>query len=281
MKVESIENVPKDVAPAESLSRLLGQNEDVRSLVEQSAGELTALNRALKDEAADQGAPAAVTQVLEKSESVEKKVLEASEKLATVNLALKGEIEDRQVLEIKLADVTEKEATARHVAFHDPLTGLPNRALFKDRLELGLAQAKRHDWSLAVMFMDLDGFKNINDTFGHDVGDYVLQIIAGRLRENTRVDDTVCRLGGDEFTYLLMEAGTPQEIALIAQKMIKAIQVPFDVRANGVLISLSINPSIGISIFPSGGTTAESLVKTADKAMYDAKQARSGYALAA
>ena len=280
MKFKSGEEAHRDAVPAESLTRLLGQNEHVKSLVEESAGELTALNRSFKEDVVDNGSPAGVTQALEKSESVEKKVLEASEKLATVNEALRDEIRDRHVLEVKLAEVTEQEATARHIALHDPLTGLPNRTLFKDRLELGLAQAKRHDWSLAVMFMDLDGFKNINDTFGHDVGDYVLQTIANRLRENTRVDDTVSRLGGDEFTYLLMEAGTPQEVALIAQKMIKAIQVPFEVRANGVLISLSINPSIGISLFPMGGTTADSLVKTADEAMYDAKRTKSGYAVA-
>jgi diguanylate cyclase (GGDEF)-like protein len=223
----------KGAVPAQSLKKVLEQNEDVKSLVQESAGDLTAVNRALKDEIAAQGAQPGVEEVLEKSEAVEKKVHEASDKLATVNRALQDEIKDRHVLEVKLAEVTEQEASARHVAFHDPLTGLPNRALFKDRLELGLAQAKRHDWSLAVMFMDLDGFKNINDTFGHQVGDYVLQTIAGRLRENTRVDDTVSRLGGDEFTYLLMEAGTQDEIAIIAQKMIKAIQA---VRSNNCLI---------------------------------------------
>jgi diguanylate cyclase (GGDEF)-like protein len=278
MKVR--EKRPKGAVPAESLKKVLKQNEHVKNLVEESADDLTAVNRALQDEVAEKGAQPGVRDVLEKSEAVEKKVHEASDKLATVNLALQDEIKDRHVLEVKLAEVTQQEASARHVAFHDLLTGLPNRALFQDRLELGLAQAKRHEWSLAVMFMDLDGFKSINDTFGHEVGDYVLQTIAGRLRENTRVDDTVRRTGGDEFTYLLMEAGTKEEIALIAQKMIKAIQAPFDVSANGVLISLSINPSIGISIFPQGGTTAATLVNSADKAMYEAKRTKSGYALA-
>ena len=126
------------------------------------------------------------------------------------------------------------------------------------------------------MFLDLDGFKGINDSYGHDVGDRVLQTIAQRLKENTRDDDTVSRHGGDEFLYLLMEVRDERDIALIAEKILNAIQVPCNVSAR----DLTISASIGISIFPKDGTTADTLVKSADKAMYHAKQTKSGYAFA-
>jgi diguanylate cyclase (GGDEF)-like protein len=160
------------------------------------------------------------------------------------------------------------------------LTGLPNRVLFNDRLEHGLEQAKRHGRTLAVMFLDLNDFKNINDSYGHDVGDGVLQTVAGRLKENTRGDDTVSRHGGDEFLYLLMEIQGEQDVTLIAQKIIKAIQAPCSVRVGDINISATVNASIGISIYPKDGTTADTLIKCADKAMYRAKQNRAGYLFA-
>jgi diguanylate cyclase (GGDEF)-like protein len=207
-------------------------------------------------------------------------VQEASEKLSVVNQALEGEVRERHLLEHQLATVIEQEEAARHAAFHDPLTGLPNRVLFNDRLEHGLARARRHGWTLAVMFVDLDDFKNINDSYGHDVGDGVLQTIAGRLKENTRGDDTVSRHGGDEFLYLLMEVRDEQDIKLIAEKIIKSIKAPCEISVGDLTVTPSINASIGISIFPADGSSADALVKSADKTMYQAKRDKSGYSFA-
>ena len=211
-----------------------------------------------------------------KAEVIEGKVQEAVEMLSDVNKALKSEAASRHVLEEQLATVTRAEEVARHAAFHDALTGLPNRALFDDRLEHGLAQARRHGRALAVMYIDLDDFKAINDVHGHDVGDAVLQAMADRLKEHARDADTVSRYGGDEFLYLLVEAGDDRRISAIAEKLVKALRKPVRVSVG----ELTIHPSIGISLFPKDGADAGSLVKCADKAMYEAKRTKSGYAFA-
>ena len=211
-----------------------------------------------------------------KTETLEGKMQEAVDKLSDVNKALKSEAASRHVLEAQLATATRAEEVARHAAFHDALTGLPNRALFDDRLEHGLAQARRHGRALAVMYIDLDDFKTINDVHGHDVGDAVLQAMADRLKKHARNADTVSRYGGDEFLYLLVEAGDDRRIAAIAEKLVNALRKPVPVSIG----ELTINASIGISIFPKDGTVAGDLVKSADKAMYEAKQSKSGYAFA-
>ena len=189
-------------------------------------------------------------------------------------------VRERQILANRLAAAEAQEEIARHAAFHDPLTGLPNRALFNDRLEHGLVQAERNGWTPTVMFVDLDDFKNFNDLHGHDAGDGVLQTIAGRLKENIRGGDTVSRYGSDEFLYLLMEVGDEQRIALIARQIIKAIQAPCEVSVRGLVISPIIHASIGLAIFPKDGTTADTLFKSADAAMYRAKRSTSGYSFA-
>jgi diguanylate cyclase (GGDEF)-like protein len=160
------------------------------------------------------------------------------------------------------------------------LTGLPNRALFNDRLEHGLAVANRNDLHFAVMFLDLDNFKAINDSHGHEVGDLVLQMIAGRLKETTRDDDTVCRHGGDEFLYILANTASEHDIEIVAKKIIDAVRVPCDIRVRDISISLSINPSIGIAIFPKDGTSSDVLLDLADKAMYRAKHNKCGHSFA-
>lgn len=260
-----------------SLTHVLGHSERIKDIVEECVDELSSVNAGLKHELKDVESLPGVEQVLEKSQAVESKVQNASEELALVNQALKEEVEERQILEERLATATRQGDEARHSALHDPLTGLPNRALFNDRLEHGLAQAKRHGYPLAVMFLDLDDFKTINDTHGHDVGDAVLQTVAGRLKETTRGEDTVCRHGGDEFLYMLLELRNEQDITLIAKKIIKAVQAPFEIRLRDISLSLSIKPSIGISIYPVDGTTPALLVNNADKAMYWAKRNKSGY----
>ncbi len=280
MKIDSNAELAKGAAPAKSLTKALGQNEHVEDLVGECAAELSSINVVLKQELADQEPRPEIDNALEKSAAVENKVQEAAEKLSVVNEALHSEVAERHQLEHQLAAVTEQEESARHSAFHDALTGLPNRKLAADRLEHGLEQAKRHGRTLAVMFMDLNEFKIINDTHGHDAGDSVLRKVAERLRENTRGDDTVSRLGGDEFLYLMMETQSEQDIRSIAEKIGNAIRVPFDVDAPGGIISLCINASIGIAVFPQDGADADMLVSNADKAMYRAKRDKAGYSFA-
>ena len=147
-----------------TLSNVLMQSEHVKTLVKESAEELSSVNEGIKEELTNHGPMPGVEDALEKSEAVESKVQEASDGLSVVNLALKDEVMERNLLEGKLAAVTEQGRLDRHAALHDLLTGLPNRALFYDRLEYGFRQARRHGWRLAVMFVDLDDFKVINDT---------------------------------------------------------------------------------------------------------------------
>ena len=260
-------------APAKSLANVLRRNEHAKELVQESAVELSSVNVAFKHELADKEPDPGIVNVLVKSEAVENKVQQASDALAAVNQALGAEVKERHALEDQLATVIEKGEAARHDAIHDPLTGLPNRMLLNDRLEHGVEQAKRHSRILAVMFMDLDNFKTINDSYGHDAGDSVLQAVAERLKENTRGEDTVSRLGGDEFVFLLAEIQDEKDITVITEKIINAIQVPCHIASRDLII----NPSIGIAIFPKDGTTADSLLKAADKAMYEAKRNKSGY----
>ncbi|MHB8252495.1 MAG: diguanylate cyclase domain-containing protein [Acidiferrobacter sp.] len=176
-------------------------------------------------------------------------------------------------MEHELAKLMEQQKATLHASFHDALTGLPNRVLPNDRLEHGMEQAKRHGWTLAAMFMDLDKFKAINDSYGHDAGDAV----AKRLKETTRTDDTDSRHGGDAFLCLLMGIKEDQDTAIVAKKIIKAVQVPCDVSVG----ELTVNTSIGISIYPRDGTTVEALTKSADAAMYRAKQSKRGYSFRA
>jgi two-component system, cell cycle response regulator len=155
---------------------------------------------------------------------------------------------------------------------HDITTGLPNRSLFDDRLKQAIALAKRHTWTLAVMFLDLDRFKCINDAHGHAVGDEVLKGVAKRLLQHARDEDTVCRNGGDEFLYLLMNPGGNENIERIAGALLETIAQPMDI---GNLRPV-INASIGIAVYPSDGTSEEQLIKNADAAMYRAKKAGGG-----
>src|SRR5579863_2151225 len=277
MAIESSVQLSPNSDKQESLTNVLDQNVHVENLVHESAEELSSVNAGIKEEIASQGCPPGFENAFEKSEAVEGKVQDASDKLSVVNLALKDEIEERQLLELKLAAVTEQGQVDRRAALHDPLTDLPNRALFYDRLEHGFQQARRHGWSLAVMFVDLNDFKAVNDTYGHETGDRVLQVIAKRLMEGTRGEDTVSRHGGDEFLILISEILEAAAVSLIAEKLLWKIQMPCDLRSRDINFSRTIEASIGIAIFPQHGSTADSLISSADRAMYAAKRSKSGY----
>lgn len=167
-------------------------------------------------------------------------------------------------------DITERmraQERLRHMAHHDKLTGLPNRALFMERLNHALSRGQREEQRMAVLFMDLDGFKQVNDSLGHDIGDGLLQEVAKRLLGSVRTFDTVARLGGDEFTILFEELKSEQDVRLISQKILNIFSEPIDVQAH----ALSVTASIGIATFPGDGTNERTLMKHADTAMYKAK----------
>jgi diguanylate cyclase (GGDEF)-like protein len=155
-----------------------------------------------------------------------------------------------------------------HSSQHDALTGTPNRALMLDRVENAIAFAKRHGTRIGVLFLDLDEFKQINDTLGHAAGDAVVQLVARRLESEVRQSDTISRHGGDEFLVLLAELTQPSDAVLVAEKILAALAAPS--RLGNHLISLSA--SIGIALFPDDGTDAATLIASADTAMYSCKR---------
>jgi diguanylate cyclase (GGDEF)-like protein/PAS domain S-box-containing protein len=176
-------------------------------------------------------------------------------------------------------DITERtyaEEQIKHLAYHDALTGLPNRLLFKDRVTVALSHAQRDSSRLAVLFLDLDRFKVINDSLGHNIGDQLLQAVASRVQSCVRDSDTLARLGGDEFTLLLPGLSRSDDAAPVADKILDAVRLPFHIEGR----EFYITTSIGISLYPEDGSDAESLIKNADTAMYQAKeQGRDNYQL--
>lgn len=175
-------------------------------------------------------------------------------------------------------DITEQkqvEERIQHVAHHDNLTGLPNRLLFNDRLGQAISLAKRDTRQFALLYLDLDNFKPVNDTFGHDAGDQLLNSVAERIREQVRDSDTVARVGGDEFTVILRDINSRENVVAVAEKIIAALARPFHLERQKQ--SVDIGTSIGIAIYPDDAQDHETLIKLADAAMYNAKTHRSCY----
>lgn len=204
---------------------------------------------------------------------------EIGELVAGINVMLEQiELRDKKLaeythtLEKRVTERTEElehlTEQFRHKAYHDALTGLPNRALLKDRVELAIAHGNRTGKLFAFFYMDLDGFKGINDTLGHGVGDVLLQQVASRLVGALRAEDTVARVAGDEFNILVAGDEDAEDIARLARKLIRIVGKPYDCQGNEVTITVSI----GIAVYPLDGETAEQLMKNSDSAMYLAKQ---------
>lgn len=249
--------------------------------------ELSTVNETVKKEMVAGSSLQQVKKTLAQSESVEDKVQECAGELDEVNHVLAQEIDardklNRELMETRrmLSDTQDVLAIAHEVAeeakqrtLHDSATGIPNRELFNDRLKQAIALAKRCHWVLAVMFIDLDRFKSINDTYGHAIGDKVLQVVAQRLHEQIRSEDIVCRYGGDEFLYLLVNPQSVENIQRIARKVVKRISQPMIIND----LTLTIEPSIGIAMYPDDGSTDQELVANADAAMYRAKKTEDGY----
>jgi len=265
-----------------SLERVINQNEKIKKTVQQAACDLTSVNEVLNQGKEVKIPVQIIKEAITQNKEVEHKVAKAADDLHQVNAELAKEMAERVVIESELSDMKNdlagvrddlsksqaKEEESRKFALHDALTGLPNRVLFEERLDHGLIQAKRHGWKLAVLFMDIDNFKNINDSYGHDLGDKVLLTVADRLQSSVREEDTVSRWGGDEFVCLLSEFKQEADVTRLAEKIVSRISEA--VKFNGTVLSIGV--SVGIAIYPTDGKTADILFKNADTAMYKAKR---------
>lgn len=263
------------------LKKVLNQSEEIKANVEKAAEQLGSVNAVLTNNAKVLPPFPTIEEVIAQNEEAEKKVVKAAEDLQQVNAELTKQVAERINIESELREIKndlleiridlsksqEKEKGALHIALHDPLTGLPNRLLLEQRLEHGLTQSRRYGTKLALMFIDLDKFKNINDSYGHDIGDRVLITVAKRLQSFVRGEDIVSRWGGDEFVCILLNIHLDSDVISLAEKMVKRIAEPCEF--NGIV--LSISATIGIAVCPRDGETAEILFKQVDRAMYRSK----------
>lgn len=268
----------KGKAKAASLDGVLKKNEEIKLDVGRAAHELASVNGVLKqDNASVQAMEVALTQNAE----AECTVAKAAADLKRVNVKLAHEIAVRLGIESELDTAKTDLAAmrddllqaqirgqqAQQLALTDALTGLPNRACFDQALNHALAQARRQGWGLALLFIDVDKFKHINDSHGHDAGDQVLMTVAKRLKSFIRDGDMVSRWGGDEFVCLLLEVKHENDVMQLALKLVQ--RVAEAVHLNDQRLHVKI--SIGIALCPSDGQTADDLIKHADTAMYKAK----------
>ena len=223
----------------------------------QDTADLRQVTADIRQEAADQREEAAIVKAV-LDESTHARVRDANERLIVATIHAQAMTEAAELAAEQMS----------YMAEHDVLTGLPNRALLTDRLAQAIALAQRHEKKVALMYLDLDHFKHVNDSLGHAVGDQLLLSVAKRLQRCIRLSDTVSRQGGDEFVVLLTEIDEVQDAVLTAEKVIEAMARPHVVSGN----QLHVTFSIGISIYPDDGRDGESMLKNADTAMYQAKK---------
>ena len=283
----SASTIARDRAGA--LGQALLKSHEVRNKVEECVDDLASKNEAIKLQISQGETTLPAHESLQESEVVEAKVQECADDLQHVTEVLAKGVDDLKRVKVALADTQralartesslsdaqEAESRSRHRALHDAATGLPNRSLFDDRLAQAIALAKRNQWTLAVMFLDLNHFKRINDDHGHAAGDVVLKTVASRLLPMARHQDTVCRNGGDEFLYLLVNPQGQDNVVRIARDILTNIARPMTVEGE----VLSVRPSIGIALYPESATTGAELIAHADAAMYSAKGTEIGYAV--
>ncbi|MDD2915198.1 MAG: diguanylate cyclase [Gallionella sp.] len=184
------------------------------------------------------------------------------------------------LLEVRLlfVNLEDSNRVLESMALHDALTGLPNRRLLMDRLSLAISHAHRNKHLMAVMYLDLDGFKQINDTLGHDAGDAILSMVADRMLDSVRQEDTVARLGGDEFVIVLWELSHAEGVDKPVSKVIQAVSQPYNIQGH----SVSITISAGVGIYPTHGEEMKILLKNADIALHEAKRSgKNDYCIAA
>lgn len=278
---------PGEAAPVELA---LEQSKEVKEKVEECAEEISATNAVVQAKIAEGATTVSAPNALVEGRKIEAKIQEVAGDLHGVTETLARGIEELKQLEADLsrsrtalsesntalAASTLAENEARHRSLHDASTGLPNRDLFDVRFEQAVAMAKRHGWTLAVMFFDLDHFKSINDTHGHAAGDVVLREVATRLSDHAREEDTVCRNGGDEFLYLLVDPHGRHNIERIAKSVLQRVNEP----VAWADTMLDVKASVGVAVYPRDGNSGEELVRSADAAMYAAKRQQSGFVFA-
>jgi diguanylate cyclase (GGDEF)-like protein len=211
-----------------------------------------------------------VTPLVERMERSQRNILAVvlGSLLAIYALILGIALRYRRLIGEKEAERLAQEERIRHQAYHDALTGLPNRASFAEHIEEAVRRARRTGWTLGVMFLDLDRFKVINDSLGHDSGDQLLRVAAGRIKRSIRDSDLLFRMGGDEFTVLLESVRGPEETAAVARRIIDTIAEPVQLQQHEIRTTVSI----GMALFPKDDATGDRLVKSADTAMYRAKE---------
>lgn len=198
----------------------------------------------------------------ESQQTLERRVAQRTAELARANAGLEAEMAERRIIDQRVM----------HMAHHDALTDLPNRALLNDRVCHDIARARRANGALALLFLDLDRFKNVNDSLGHEVGDELLKAVAERLRSRLREEDTIARLGGDEFVVCLPDVKEPDEVADVAASILTELGKPYLIADH----ALHADASIGIALFPRDGASVEMLMRNADAAMYHAKECGRG-----
>jgi diguanylate cyclase (GGDEF)-like protein len=280
---------------AAALVDALTHSAQIEARVEECADEISSISALLKEDITPQNALRDAEQALAQSEQVRQKIEQCAEELHSLNAALSQEMRERRkseralagmqvrligaqidVLEARseLTKVKDEKERARYFAFHDALTGLPNGNLFCDRLEHALAHAKRHGAMLAVICIDVDKFRNINEAHSHYVGDRVLQAVAQRLQASVRAADTISRKEGDQFLLLMENLAGETAAELIAQKVLRAISHALDLEG----LQLTVSASIGVAVYPRDGETADALINNAESAVSDAKREIGGLA---
>jgi diguanylate cyclase (GGDEF)-like protein len=191
---------------------------------------------------------------------------ETHQLLDQTNLLLEEKVKQRT------SELAKANQRLHHLVDHDPLTGLPNRTMFYRHLDHSIIQSRHHQCNLAILFIDLDNFKAINDSHGHIQGDQVLIKVANRFKQNIRESDTVARLSGDEFAIIIEELSSEQDAGFVAQKLIETLSKPFEIGQS----KIELSASIGISLFPRDGDDSDALIRQADAAMYRVKHTTKG-----
>lgn len=264
------------------LKKALKKSQGVRKRIEDCAAELSTVNETVKKEMEAGITLQQAKKALAQSERVKEKVQDCAIKLDEINEALAQEVDDRNKRDCEFMEIREKLSAVEGIAeeakqrsLQDAATGIPNRELFNVRIEQAIALTRRNNWILALMFIDLDRFKLINDTYGHVVGDKVLKTLAQRLHRRVRSGDTFCRYGGDEFLYLLVNPQSLENVQRVAEEVSEHVAQPIIIDD----LVLSVEPSIGIAVYPNDGDTGLELVANADAAMYHAKKTKARYTL--
>lgn len=219
-----------------------------------------------QEDAADR-APARLQQALSEVAELKQALVMSQQQAQSARQQIEALVEHDSRLRQKLMRLEQKVEQARHFAYHDELTGLPNRRLLLDRLSQAMAQAARQRKQVALLLLDLDGFKSVNDRLGHGAGDQLLQQVADRLTVCIRGADTACRYGGDEFVIMLLEIEGHESAAAVAQKIRAGLAVTFVIGGS----TIAMTASIGTAIYPVDGQNFRDLIKQADITMYRAK----------